>query len=533
MSSTSCHGRRQTDDDVAAIAVSSEVSMRPGNPWLDMECLVGFRDDVRVAFDATSVNLVTSGSTFAVRLPEGPVRDALSLLVGDLVPMGKALDGLGPAERAQFQRLLGRIGRLLVTGIVAGGQELIRVEHTAHDAAPQAAAVSPESYVRLSRFALCRSRSGTLVLESPLARIRVLLVHRGAREFVTSLAAVRRVGELAESTGGDLGETEVHTLLGVLVGAGFVDVRPADGNFAAEEDPVLRQWDFHDLLFHSRIRNGRFDEPLGGVFPHKGTIDPLPAVKPPPDGPSVELYHPLLEDIARRDPGLTAVLEGRRSFRSYGEQPLTAEQIGEFLYRVARVRTHFVPAPGDEPGSEIVSRPYPNGGSAFELELYLTIRRCTGIDQGIYYYDPVAHRLVLVNDDPGDRVAMLDVASSATSREADPEVLITMTSRFQRLSWKYSGMAYATTLRHTGVLYQTMYLVATAMGIAPCGLGLGNADMSARVLGLDYLRESSVGDFILGSRPPGEPGIWDEEQGWKWVNDPQWGAWAGSVLYRT
>ncbi|MEV5463154.1 hypothetical protein AB0L17_33720 [Streptomyces cellulosae] len=96
------------DDDVAAIPASSEVSMPPGDPWLDMEYLVGFRDDVRAVFDATSVNLITSGSTFAVRLPEGRIRDALSLLIGNPVPVGKALEGLGPVERAQFQRLLGR-----------------------------------------------------------------------------------------------------------------------------------------------------------------------------------------------------------------------------------------------------------------------------------------------------------------------------------------------------------------------------------------------------------------------------------------
>ncbi|WP_050988512.1 SagB/ThcOx family dehydrogenase [Streptomyces xiaopingdaonensis] len=506
--------------------------MRPGNPWPEAEYLVGFRDEVRVEFDATSVSLGTPVRTFAVRLGEGRLRAALASLVGGLVPMDEALRHLVPAERVQFQRLLSRLNRLLVYGVPIGGRELVRIEHTAPDAGTPAVRVGPDDLVRLSRFALCRSRSNALVLESPLAKVRVVLVESVARELVTSLAEARGVDELAASLAGGLTAAEVRTLLGVLAGAGFVEVCAAGEDFAGE-DTALQQWDFHDLLFHSRVRGGRFDEPLGGVFPHKGRIDPRPAVKPVPEGPSVELYRPSLEDVVREDPGLTATLEGRRSFRGYGERPLTAEQLGEFLYRVGRVRTRYVPGPEDEPGSEIVSRPYPTGGSAFELELYLTIRRCAGVEPGSYYYDPVGHRLVLVNDDPGDRRAMLDVAAVSTSREADPEVLITMTSRFQRLSWKYSGMAYATTLRHTGVLYQTMYLVATAMGLAPCGIGIGDADMSARVLGLDYLEESSVGDFLLGSRPPGDPGIWDREQGWEWVNDPEWAAWAGGALGRT
>jgi len=75
-----------------------------------------------------------------------------------------------------------------------------------------------------------------------------------------------------------------------------------------------------------------------------------------------------------------------------------------------------------------------------------------------------------------------------------------LTSRFQRLSWKYRGIAYAVTLKNVGVLYQTMYLVATAMGLAPCALGGGDAEGFALAAGTDPLVESSVGEFLLGSR---------------------------------
>ena len=48
------------------------------------------------------------------------------------------------------------------------------------DAEATAVRVGPDDLVRLSRFALCRSRSGALVLESPLAKVRVVLVERDA-----------------------------------------------------------------------------------------------------------------------------------------------------------------------------------------------------------------------------------------------------------------------------------------------------------------------------------------------------------------
>jgi hypothetical protein len=46
-----------------------------------------------------------------------------------------------------------------------------------------------------------------------------------------------------------------------------------------------------------------------------------------------------------------------------------------------------------------------------------------------------------------------------------------------------------------------MYLVATGMTLAPCALGTGNSDLFSRLAGLDYLVESSIGEFMLGTRP--------------------------------
>ncbi|WP_437108055.1 hypothetical protein [Streptomyces sp. enrichment culture] len=33
---------------------------------------------------------------------------------------------------------------------------------------------------------------------------------------------------------------------------------------------MLRQWDFHDPLFHSRVRSGHRDEDFGAVCPCRG-----------------------------------------------------------------------------------------------------------------------------------------------------------------------------------------------------------------------------------------------------------------------
>jgi SagB-type dehydrogenase family enzyme len=63
-----------------------------------------------------------------------------------------------------------------------------------------------------------------------------------------------------------------------------------------------------------------------------------------------------------------------------------------------------------------------------------------------------------------------------------------------------TAISYSALLKNVGVLYQTMYLVATAMNLAPCALGAGDSDLFARAVGLDYYAETSVGEFLLGSK---------------------------------
>ena len=221
-------------------------------------------------------------------------------------------------------------------------------------------------------------------------------------------------------------------------------------------------------------------------------------------------------------------MEGRRSVRAHGAEPVTADELGDLLYRTARVRA--LVTPGDQEPREgrdprLSDRPYPGGGACYELELYVTVGRCAGLARGVYHYDPFGHRLEPVDADAAVVDGLLSDAAERATMDAAPQVLITLTARFRRISWKYEGLAYATVLKDVGVLFQSLYLVCTAMRLAPCALGAVRADATARALRTDWLLEPTVGQFILG-RPPAAPA----EYGWRWqpVNDAAWPgrAWA-------
>jgi SagB-type dehydrogenase family enzyme len=348
--------------------------------------------------------------------------------------------------------------------------------------------------VELSRFAYLRRLDGGLVLESPVAHARVQVEDPRVAAIIHAVATQGPVGVEGLAALGLLEPASLAALLRTLLGTGHL-VRGDDNR---EMQAPLATWSFHDLLFHVRSRVGRNDGANGKTYPWLGKIDPLPAISSPVGEATVELPRPNFEALTTGDPSFTHVLESRRSLREHGEVPITLAQLGEFLYRAARVTRIEGAAPPVH--YEFTTRLSPGGGACHELELYLAVNRCEGLESGLHHYDPLGHRLTRLCGRTPELEALLADTIAATAGTEAAQVLVCIAARFARMAWPYEGIAYATTLKNVGALMQTMYLVATAMGLAPCSIGRGNADLFAVAAGTDYYAQTSVGEFILGSR---------------------------------
>jgi SagB-type dehydrogenase family enzyme len=418
----------------------------------------------------------------------GSTEDRLSDLVTEL-------DGAGSFPFLYYYlELFGRSG-FLCYRLVAGKETLATVVPMTGGCGWSLKTLNPHSRFRLSRFAYCHRDGEWLIVESPLSVARIILSGPMGVALFAELAQPRTCCDL----GGAIDKDAAEAFVSLLASAALIAEVNDEDRLPEDDDPPLAQWAFHDLLFHSRSRPGRHDYPLGGTFPFLGKIAPLPALKPQMTDDTTPLFRPDIARLEENDVPFARVLERRRSIREYGEQPITGKQLGEFLYRVARVRKVIDPDPARSRPYQITSRPYPSGGATYDLELYLAINRCVDIPVGIYHYEPWSHDLRKLAGLNMHVKALLQDARLAAGLLCEPQVLIILASRFQRLSWKYTGLAYATALKNVGVLYQTMYLVATAMGLAPCGLGAGNAALFATTVGTEYFVESSVGEFLLGS----------------------------------
>lgn len=426
----------------------------------------------------------------------GAVKRAQELRTG--LPLGSFASD-GRALEKEIDLLVRRLGRrgLLEYRLGRGDEDQVVIEPQVPDYWPQTPKLGDAETVVLSRFAYLRRRGNEMILESPRAGALFRICDPGIATAIAALATPQKISRLRRRQGFPGIE-----LLALLLDCQIlfkVDAACSDKLRRAEGDDNLVLWDFHDLMFHTRSTEGRQANPLGGLYPHAGVISPLPAVRPRWPGKKIDLRK--FSATQTNSPAATLLRE-RHSTRDFDDrQPITLAELSRFLDSTARVHSRWKTGPelGDgDPEIEYAARPYPSGGSAYELELYLTVANCEGLARGFYHYDAGEHALVPIGAPAHQLDALLTGAAFAMGAPAQPQILITIAARFGRVSWKYSSVAYSLILKDVGVLIQTLYLMATDMGLGGCAIGTNNIDLFAKMTGIDFHVEGAVGQFALG-----------------------------------
>jgi SagB-type dehydrogenase family enzyme len=255
------------------------------------------------------------------------------------------------------------------------------------------------------------------------------------------------------------------------------------------EDPFRNRLDPIALALHRGLNEG-------GYFPAMIDRAHPPAAEKTIDGArSIDLES---SSLLRPDASLVKCLETRRSIRSYSVQPMEKAAFASFLQLTARAHAVI-----DTPDLGRLSlRNYPSGGARYPLEVYPVVYEVSEVDAGIYHYHPFHHRLVAIDSEAGHRARLRDTVrrmmDRAVDSPGDPAVLLLVTAVFARMCWKYRGIPYHLILQEVGALYQTMYLAATLLDLAPCAVGAFPELAVGQLLGLDTRDEAQVGLFALG-----------------------------------
>jgi SagB-type dehydrogenase family enzyme len=420
---------------------------------------------------------------------------------------GLAISSFTPARSRLDKEIALLVRRLARGGLLEyrlapprSGRDLIVIEPQMADYWPEVAKLNATDTVVLSRFAYLRRRGNDMVLESPRSSALFRICDPKVAATIAMLSTPHRIGKLRREQG-----SAGFALIGLLLTCDILFKVDAgsDGMRLAEGDAGLVVWDFHDLLFHTHSTEGRHANPTGGRYPYIDLIPPPPALRAPWSGNAIDLQ-PFTAGSGEKLSPFATLLRERHSTRDFDHtQPITLAELARFLDHAARVQWKWTSPLDFGDGSmgleiDYTRRPYPSAGSAYELELYLLVGNCAGLDRGTYHYDADRHALVPIETRAQEIEAQLASAQFAMDAPAPPQILITIAARFDRVAWKYSGIAYALILKDVGVLLQTLYLTATDLGLGGCAIGTTNVDLFARITGQEFFREGAVGQFALG-----------------------------------
>ena len=453
------------------------------------------RDNVRLEPGADGVvSLVVDGeSTLPLHTPSASTAQRLAGLNDGLAdralapPAGDAHDPQASALLLYLRERLRLLG-LLVADLLWHERLLATLRPLSREFNP---AVAPTLRARgsrswqLSRFAFLRRDGSSLVLESPEAPCDVLIRDQDL------------VGWLHEAAGPvtpEPGSMQAE-VLALLASLAFVDDPELD------EPAARKMWEFHDRLFHHKVQREDDAAPFGNTYRFSARassqdFDQLPppaAIRAPYDGDTIALPVPAATESQR----LFDVMETRRSQRDMGDRPVSLPEVAALLYRVARI-TKMTPGTMQE----LLLRPYPSGGAIHELEFYLAVRTCTGLAPGFYHYRGADHALTSLTGACSATAAMIDWCAQSWGRaNRPPQCLAVLSSRLPRLSWKYESIAYRLSLLNAGCALQSLYVVATDLGLNGAASGASQPDLFAQATGVSSWEETSIAEFGFGSRP--------------------------------
>ncbi|KZR85903.1 Nitroreductase family protein [Synechococcus sp. MIT S9504] len=482
-----------------------------------------FRDGVQVDWGEDNVVIT---APYATRL--NSIRqsqridhpgDSLKSLLKDLVGTGVDRENLlildnAFSNKTEHRELLSELDRFYTKGLLL--TEISGLEGAAICLAPVKPLLhrktAPEGIYRIkfSKFVIVQPWVDGLEIVSPLATGAVRLKDQRLFSILLQLVAACDEATIRGCLPDDL-QSHYADVISLLLSSGVAGVCDGRGVADIDQDAVEAGWTFEDLAFHCHTREKMIDlcrnqarqTPIDKKqFPAKhqriirgSTALPLPS----------SVNHNL---------SFFQVVRERKTIRAYQEQPINAGLLSDFLWHSMHIREEISCDPGLSRAYAGLLKPVASAGALHSIELYLCINRCIGLQPGFYHFDSSDHSLGKLCDLIDPCLQMLELAAASTCRAPQaasvspsqgqlPDVLVVMAARYGRNAslHQQTGLSYALILKDVGSIYQQLYLVATALGLAPCGLSFGSSELFHQASGHPGLLECSVGEFMIGNPP--------------------------------
>jgi SagB-type dehydrogenase family enzyme len=187
---------------------------------------------------------------------------------------------------------------------------------------------------------------------------------------------------------------------------------------------------------------------------------------------------------------LVSAVENRRSHRLFKTEPLSLEELSFLLWATQGVRERLQ--------SGNVRKTVPSAGCRHAIETYLCVLNVSGLEEGVYRYLPLEHKLVLEFTEEGVSGKITEAAFGQTFVGKAPVTFVWTTIPY-RMEWRYSVAAHKVIALDAGHVCQNLYLACEAIGAGTCAVAAYHQALMDQLLRLDGKDE-----FVIYLAPVGK-----------------------------
>lgn len=286
--------------------------------------------------------------------------------------------------------------------------------------------------------------------------------------------------------------------LGLLIGDG-----PESAELRARDDR-LRATHWHVLSAASHAFGRWSDVDSSDALEQTGlrSLRDLVEKLGPPPGHFLARCAPQARIALERagDSALAHIMQRRTTCRNFDSaRPLPAALLAAALERVFSAQA--VHAISDD--TAVVKKTSPSGGGLHPTECYVLAQSVTDITPGLYHYHAGDHALEPLPLAEGtDLAALAHRFVAGQTWFANVHAMLILAPRFDRSFWKYRNhaKAYRALILDAGHLSQTLYLVATELGLGAYVTAAINEREIEAVLELDGMGEGPIAVCGVGWR---------------------------------
>jgi SagB-type dehydrogenase family enzyme len=275
-------------------------------------------------------------------------------------------------------------------------------------------------------------------------------------------------------------------------------------------------WDLVSKIFHlgskhnfpSSFTSKDANEEIGYINFCESIAESTPNLDTEREGKLVNL--PSYNSKAIDSYSLKKALWERTTSRNFNKEPVPLETVSNILF-ITFGKIH-----GDTHKTKLAKRGIltvgyrrssPSAGCLQATEAYLIALNVNNLERGVYHYRSHQHILTKLEHEISSNLEQILCHQSFA---VDASFLIVLSSRFDKLWWKYPhSRAYRSALMDVGHLSQTFNLVATAHKLNTWVTGYFIDNLLNNLIKVDGFKEHSL--FVLaggyGPQDPLSPGV--------------------------